>query len=306
MIRVLMLDLGGTLERGGDLLPHVPEALAALRGFETEDGELLSLCLVSDFHMPAQPGDPSEIADIFSQYLSILDGLGLRSFFEPVERHVTLSTHAGAFKPDRRVFEVALRRLEQNARLEEVLLITENAEHVRVCREQHGMSALLFGPPGSPGVDFSDWSEAPILVSRVVAPESEFNAQSALKTHLAALHGLEVMTMKKTAAKARLKGRAKKWVPVRDPMRGGDEKLHVPLAVDVEVEVDDDGRVRSVESGQPAPETLDEAAHYVGTLEANRQIAHDDDIDSSSEATHAIETDKEGKRRLVRKRFSAI
>lgn len=56
----------------------------------------------------------------------------------------------------------------------------------------------------------------------------------------------------------------------------------------------------------PAPpdeEALAEAASYLATLEANRQIARGPGP-SPPGATHAIELDAKGHRRLVRKRFS--
>ena len=50
MIRVLILDLGGTLVAGESALPHVPEALAALDELDGATGEPLDVVLVSDFH----------------------------------------------------------------------------------------------------------------------------------------------------------------------------------------------------------------------------------------------------------------
>ncbi|HEX8247352.1 MAG TPA: hypothetical protein VF599_04140, partial [Pyrinomonadaceae bacterium] len=73
MIRVLMLDLGGTLIDGGNqLFAHVPEALETLREFETEAGEPLSICLVSDFYMPTPAGTAQ---DIFQEYVTLLENL---------------------------------------------------------------------------------------------------------------------------------------------------------------------------------------------------------------------------------------
>jgi hypothetical protein len=46
-----------------------------------------------------------------------------------------------------------------------------------------------------------------------------------------------------------------------------------------------------------------EAAHYVKTLEANRQIAHGKELTPG--ATHQIVTDAKGKKTLVRRRYSA-
>jgi hypothetical protein len=84
----------------------------------------------------------------------------------------------------------------------------------------------------------------------------------------------------KTAAPERV------WAPLPDPAPGAKDPLYVSFP------------------SPPDGEALAEAASYVATLEANRQIARSAD-QASAGATHAIERDAEGHRRLVRKRFSA-
>src|SRR5689334_2709471 len=106
-----MLDLGDTLIRDEVPLPHVVEALGALTQFETASGDPLAVCLVSDFTKPDDPPKPGQIEALFQKYLAILDRTGLRPFFEPVERHVTLSTQAGAPKPKQKIFDTAIERL---------------------------------------------------------------------------------------------------------------------------------------------------------------------------------------------------
>jgi len=88
MVKVLLFDLGGTLEAHGAVLPGVPEALNAIGSLVTPDGKNLVLCLASDFKMPEPPSQEA-VDRIVREYLDILDGLGLRQFFEPVEQHVT-------------------------------------------------------------------------------------------------------------------------------------------------------------------------------------------------------------------------
>jgi FMN phosphatase YigB (HAD superfamily) len=158
MIRVLLLDLGETLVDAADRpFPGVPEALAAVRKFKAANGKPLLCCLVSDFTMP-HPRTAKAIDAAFKEYVKILDGVGLTRFFKPVGRRVTLSTHAGVFKPDRRVFETALRRARSGAGLSECLFITENKAHVKACRKL-GMDALQFGK------DFKNWADAPPLIA---------------------------------------------------------------------------------------------------------------------------------------------
>ena len=196
MIRILMLDLGDTLIHGESVFPHVPEALEALREFKTTGGAQLALSLVSDFVMPDPPSTAKKIKDIFRQYIAILEQLKLKKFFEPVERHITLSTHAGVNKPDRRVFELAIKRLGLTAKLSECLFITENRDHIKACRKLK-MATLQFGSSKSEGADFSDWSEAPLLINKIAAPANLGNLESALKLRLAAEHGLESISLNK-------------------------------------------------------------------------------------------------------------
>jgi len=159
-LKVLILDLGETLVHDGAVFPHVTQALDAFARMQTADGEPLATCLVSDFKMPVPPTTPEKIGEIFEEYLALLDDFGLREFFEPVERRATLSTHAGVNKPDRRVFEKALERLEVNAALTECLFITENEAHIEACTIL-GMETLRFGSAEG----FTDWAEAPSLVA---------------------------------------------------------------------------------------------------------------------------------------------
>lgn len=297
MIKVLMLDLGETLVHQTTVFPNVVEALDALSRFETADGKPLALCLVSDFEMPASPPTKEKIKAIFQKYLALLDGFGLKRFFEPVERHVTLSTHAGAFKPERSVFEMALKRLKVTARLDECLFLTENLEHVQACRNL-GMKTLRFGSPG----DFSDWSEGPLLIAKLVAPDNDLNLQLALNVRLAVTHELAgVMVLEKEPGD-KIHSQAQQWVSVAQP---GEESLAAQVPGEVEIELDSTGRIRSVEVGQPDSEMLEEFRSFAESLKANQQISRGAGVLQPG-ATHKIETDEKGRRRLVRKRFSAI
>ena len=74
MIRILMLDLGDTLANDHGVFPHVPDALKAISGFETGADERLPMCLISDYRMPATPG---EIDVLFGEYLNQMEQLGL-------------------------------------------------------------------------------------------------------------------------------------------------------------------------------------------------------------------------------------
>ena len=304
MIRILMLDLGDTLTDGSVVFPHVKDALEAISDFEAEDGNLLLSCLVSDSRMPTPPPTNQKINAIFREYVSMLDDLGLEEFFQPVEQRATLSAHAGVSKPDRRIFEVAIGRLGVTAGLDECLFITERADHITACRGL-GMEALQFGVAGAQQADFSDWSEAPLLISHIVNPDSDANREAALKVNLASKHDMEVISMGAKSKDGRIRGRAKKLHPIPDPKQGEDQSIYVPLPVDVEVTLNKKGRVRSVESSEPDPEIVEETKHYVHTLEANKQLARDSGPPPSG-ATHKIETDEKGRKHLTRKKYTAV
>jgi HAD superfamily hydrolase (TIGR01509 family) len=165
MIRVVLFDLGGTLiDALQRPFAHVPSVLTTIAGFRTADGKPVRSALVSDFTMVAPPLTSAKIKPVFEQYVSLLTATGLRSFFEPVNRRVTLSTHVGVFKPDRAVFEKALSRLQVKASLADCVFITESPAHVAAARQTLGMSALQFAAPGVPGADFNDWSWLPSLL----------------------------------------------------------------------------------------------------------------------------------------------
>ena len=151
--RLLLLDLGNTLVRDGQLFPHVVDALQSLAQMETA-GSLLATCLVSDYLMADPIDDSACIAALFDEYVAILEGLGLLPFFEPVEERVTLSTHAGVRKPDRRVFELAIERSGTGVALDECIFVTEHKGHVTAARAL-GMVALRFDPD-SASADFRD------------------------------------------------------------------------------------------------------------------------------------------------------
>ena len=145
MIKIVMFDLGMTLI-DGDHRPfaHVEAALTAISGFKTADGKPLRSCLVSDFTMATPPVTTTKVTALFNEYLAILDGTGLRPFFEPVHKRVTLSTQAGVAKPDREIFEKALQRLGASVALKECLVITEDATHIDKARKDLKMQTLQF------------------------------------------------------------------------------------------------------------------------------------------------------------------
>jgi hypothetical protein len=297
MIKALLLDLGGTLERDGHVLPGVADALEVMLKFQTGDGDRLVICLVSDFKMP-MPRTPEAIDAIFKEYLAILDQLNLRRFFEPVTERVTLSTHAGAVKPARLIFETALQRARLNASLEDALFITEEAEHVKACRKMK-MTALQFG------VDFDEWTNAPSVVAGLVDSPSKDNLQIALKFSLFAKHDLRVQFVHELSGNT-VRGKGQSWVKLDAPELGKLKGVHVELPTDVEARIDSKGQISDVRVLPPSREDLMEAVGNVQTLAANHQISADGSEDRRVLPTHVVETDKHGQRFLRRRRFTAL
>ena len=305
MVRILMLDLGQTLVDGTHPFPHVPEALAAMREFETAPGEPLALSLVSDFTMATPPVTSAKVEALFQQYLTILDGFGLRQFFEPVTRRVTLSTHARKMKPDRKVFETAIQRLDMTATLNECLYITENAEHIQHCRQMN-MQTLRFGghvSPPAPGADFNDWSEAPLMIARLVAPPlGGNNLTAAIRVRLRAMHPEWEIGTAQAISDDTIRLPVSPWIPLHDSQLGDMNGVHVQMSVPAVVKLDSRGRIKSVREEQPSEEDIAEAVHNVRSLRSSEQV---EGQPSRRGPTHSIETDASGRRLLKRQRFTA-
>ena len=308
MIRVVMFDLGSTLvDEQLHPFAHVPEALAAIAGFKTADGKALRTCLVSDFDMAELPATPAKVREIFQRYLSLLDQTGLRAHFEPVQKRVTLSTHAGQRKPARAVFEAALRRLRIDASLQDCLLVTEDAAHIKAVQKQLGMAALQFAGNGSATGRFDDWSQAPALINHLVAAQHEANIQAAIKVHLAA-QGIEVATLERSASGYRASGHV--WHCLKVSTAADLVGVHVAVPVGGKVMQGPRGALRC-KLAAPTPSQIDEVTSFAHNLATQGQIAgagtrRGAGGGASRGATHEITTAHNGQRRLVRKRFSAF
>lgn len=282
-------------------MPGVHAALRAIAAFETAAGDPLVLGVVSDFFMPQPPVTEQKIQALEREFVELLRHARLASFFEPPEKRITLSTRAGVNKPDRRIFDLATKRSGTGASLNECLFVTENQQHLNACRE-FGMAILKFGPGPDAATSFTDWSEAPLLVSRIVAPGGA-NLEAALRVRLAATDRLELTHAGASSENERVRGRAKSWVRLDDPSLGDLHDVHVQLPVDVEVRLDPRGRVADVAVGAPDSEAKSEAVAHVQSLISSGQV--DTGAGGSRAATHQIEVDDQGRRFLRRRRYTA-
>ena len=288
-----MID-GDTLFKDDRVFPHVPQALEVISRFETQGKPSLVLSLVSNYEMPAAPATPRKINAIFNQYVAPLDELGLKEFFEPVEQRVTLSTHAGVLIPDAGFFKKAIQRLRLRIGLDACLFVGNDAKQVKACSSL-GMTALLF----------SDWTEMPLLIARLVNPTSNLNMSLALQLPLATTYDVQWVRLTDAQSGDVVHGIGKKLFPV--PLkrrRGATERIEVPFTVQVDVSLDKQGRIRGVKTDQPTAEAIAESADYVETLEANKQISHGEGSLKGNE-THEVKIDDKGRKVLTRKRFIA-
>jgi len=144
-MKIVFFDLGNTLEYQDKLLPGSIETLTSIKLMNDPSGTPVALALISDFYMPGSSGN---LLQIVQKYYKLLDDLGIRSFFEPVENMVTLSTEIGLFKPDKKIFRYAIDKIDKKSEYKDTIFITENLEHVKAARNL-GMHTIHFKSPGS-------------------------------------------------------------------------------------------------------------------------------------------------------------
>jgi len=304
MLRVVMFDLGRTLiDERNQPFPHVAEALSGIAQLVDARERPLRSCLVSDFKLAAPPITAAKLRPLLAEYLTILEGAGLRSAFEPVERRITLSSHAGVFKPERALFETALRRLGSRALLSECLLITEDGAHIQAV-QAYGMLTLQFRSDTTPQSDFSDWSQAPLLVAHLVSPSSGLNLVPALGAYLAVHHPELMLDAVEREGASGLRVRCRLWQALEQASLGALSGLHVPLPVVGEVRLGARGELKELQVTPPTPEALAEAATFVVGLHKRGQIVVQPGV-APPHATHEIALDVRGRRKLVRRRFGA-
>jgi hypothetical protein len=165
-VKVILFDLGNTLEDHGILLPGAVQMLTALAALRDAQGQPLGLGVVSDFDMPHIPAD---VPAIRQQYIAILERLGIRSFFDPVERGVTLSTEVGVFKPHARVFRAALNKFQRALPFGSALFVTEDSAHVAAANAL-GVRAVHLKGPGQSGGEIADLLDLIPLVQEFILP----------------------------------------------------------------------------------------------------------------------------------------
>jgi hypothetical protein len=171
-MKLILFDLGRTLEDGDVLRPGALETLKAIESLRIGDRPAALLGLVSDFDMPT---GAAEVPTIQQRYFQLLDQLGIRSFFEPVEQRVTLSTEVGVFKPDPVIFRTAVNKAHPDLRFDDVLFVTENLNHILAARRL-GLAAVHLRAPGQPHGEVDALPELVPIVRAFVGNEDPIEA----------------------------------------------------------------------------------------------------------------------------------
>src|SRR5690349_20888011 len=106
--RLILFDLGDTLLDSQDrLLPHALEVLQEISGLRDAAGDAIPMGLVSDMGLAA---DDAERDQLRAEYEGIVRPVGLEPFFSPLSQKVTISSDVGFAKPDRRIFQAAIKK----------------------------------------------------------------------------------------------------------------------------------------------------------------------------------------------------
>jgi len=302
VIRVGLFDVGETLidSASRQPFPGVAEALDVISEFTTADGRPLFLAIVSDFYLP-RPRTEASMAAMEARYRDeVLGPGGLAKFFQPFDSHVTLSSRSGYSKPDKRIFDLAVARSGTGVTLDDCFFVTENADHLDKCQD-YGIQPVRFGPVVEDMPGFEDWADAPAVIGGLIAPGS---ARSPMSAAVPQLFKRGLSDFRQTGRQGRrVRGEANQLVQLDDPRLGPLNGVYVALPTQVTVELASSGRVTEVASAGPGSDEVADAVNFVCSLMKSRSIAGEG-LTTGPRATHAIEQDQAGRKRLVRRGYS--
>lgn len=303
MIRIAFYDVGETLIHNGQPFPGVVETLQAISEFETADGHSLFFGIISDFFMPAPPPTEEKILALEEQYRNqILQPTQLSGFFQPFETHVTISSRAGVFKPERKIFETALARSGTGLEFSECLFVTENKNHLDKCVE-FGITPVRFGPDTDGMAAFQEWVDAPTVIAGIVAPGHTENQAAAVAPALASRFGLVGFKPTRIGTMS-LSGLSSQLLQLNDPRLGPLDGVYVERPTEVTVELGPDGRVVGVSDSTADPDELADSVNFVSSLLKSGKVAIPGQQAPPFGVTHIVECDDAGRRRLVRRGYA--
>jgi hypothetical protein len=143
-MRIILFDLGQTLEDNDVLLPGAADVLSAIQTMRDSNEELPVAALVSDYY---EAESHEDIEVLKKQYYKDLEKLGIQSYFQPLSQKVTLSTEVGVRKPDEKIFRTAIDKIHRDLPFHHVIFIADSLDHVTAAREL-SMTAIHFQGPG--------------------------------------------------------------------------------------------------------------------------------------------------------------
>ncbi len=298
MIKLTLFDLGETLVHENMPIPHAVDTLELISAFTTQDGAKLELGIISNFGNPEDIESEEEIQNFETEFASILKNAGIENFFQPFASRVTISARAKALKPDRAIFAAAAAR--SGVELSECLFITEDRDHLEKARTL-GMSILGFGNMQSDLPEFSDWQDAPAQIAKIVTPDHDQNFEKVLTLRLKQQKGIGNFKCL-TKGNAGFRGQGTQLLQLVRPELGELSGAFIEMPVQVSVHCDADGRITSTEVDEPANEDINEAFSFVQNLARRGQLNTCGAATKPGE-THAIETDANGRRIIVRQRY---
>lgn len=142
-MKIVLFDLGGTLEYKNKLLPGAKDTLVLIKSMKDFEGLSPQIGLISNYHMA---NNQDELNLHLKKYQEFLEKLSIKSFFEPFNQLVTLSTEVGVLKPDEKIFTFAVEKIKKGTPFYDVVFITEEFEHVKKAK-MLGINAIHFKGP---------------------------------------------------------------------------------------------------------------------------------------------------------------
>jgi FMN phosphatase YigB (HAD superfamily) len=128
MVKVVLFDLGDTLEHNDIIRQDTIETLEKIKNMENHP----ILGLASDYGLPNNWGPlplEEQIKRSRQQYFNEIEQLGIRQYFEP--QNVILSTDVGNTKDQdiEKFFQKAVEKIG-NTSFNQIIFITENCKHI--------------------------------------------------------------------------------------------------------------------------------------------------------------------------------
>jgi hypothetical protein len=168
------------------------------------------------------------------------------------------------------------------------------------------MRALQFRLADSPEFDFDDWLQAPPMIAHLVDPTGGPSGEAALRGYLRVAHTFDLHEIHRSKRTAATTVGGTLWRPVGERAGGDLADVQVPFTVEGVVERGAAGEITEVRFAEPEAAAVAEAASFVRSLSRHGEIGDSARERAPRAATHVIETDDHGRRRLLRKRFRTL